>query len=238
VSDTTLFTYDEAGQTVGEYDATGQRRTETVWLDNIPVAVVQGAGTSPKLYYVWADHLNTPRQLTDAASNKLVWEWTFGEPFGNWNVNEDRDNDGVKLTYNLRFPGQYFDKEIGRHYNYFRDYDPRIGRYIQSDPIGLAGGINTYGYAFQSPLKLTDTFGLSVDTCTEKCKPPRRPTKAATIVYLLCRLISRTDDSDDSSGGSPRPPKPKKTDPPPIIEPHKPPKPPYDPKEPLPPGKK
>ncbi len=56
------------------------------------VVVVQGAGASPKLYYVWADHLNTPRQLTDpTANNKLVWEWTFGEAFGNWNVNEDPD---------------------------------------------------------------------------------------------------------------------------------------------------
>ncbi|WP_187360035.1 RHS repeat-associated core domain-containing protein [Chitinolyticbacter meiyuanensis] len=161
VNDTTLFTYDEAGQTVGEYDATGQRRTETVWLDNIPVAVIQGAGASPKLYYVWADHLNTPRQLTDpSANNKLVWEWTFGEAFGNWNVNEDPDADTIKVTYNLRFPGQYFDKEIGRHYNYFRDYDPRIGRYIQSDPIGLEGGINTYGYVEGSPLALIDPLGL------------------------------------------------------------------------------
>ena len=60
---------------------------------------------------------------------------------------------------NLRFPGQYFDKETNLHYNYFRDYDPAIGCYIQSDPIGLAGGINTYLYA-TDPLTQTDPMGL------------------------------------------------------------------------------
>jgi RHS repeat-associated protein len=45
------------------------------------------------------------------------------------------------FTCNLRFPGQYFDKETNLHYNYYRDYSPEIGRYIESDPIGLAGGV-------------------------------------------------------------------------------------------------
>jgi RHS repeat-associated protein len=65
------------------------------------------------------------------------------------------------FTYNLRFPGQYFDKETNTNYNYFRDYDPATGRYVQSDPIGLKGGINTFEYVQQNPLKYVDPQGLS-----------------------------------------------------------------------------
>ena len=57
------------------------------------------------------------------------------------------------VVNNLRLPGQYFDEETGLHYNYFRDYDPSLGRYIESDPIGLEGGINTYLYVGNNPLK-------------------------------------------------------------------------------------
>ncbi|RZI80484.1 MAG: RHS repeat-associated core domain-containing protein, partial [Rubrivivax sp.] len=64
------------------------------------------------------------------------------------------------FTFNMRFPGQYLDKETGTLYNYYRTYNPATGRYLQSDPIGLGGGVNTYGYANGSPTDTSDPLGL------------------------------------------------------------------------------
>ena len=91
----------------------------------------------------------------------MVWRWD-STPFGDTLPNEDPDGDGQALRFNLRFPGQYFDVETGLHYNYFRDYDPATGRYVQSDPIGLRGGLNSYAYALQNPVNILDYQGLNV----------------------------------------------------------------------------
>ncbi len=110
------------------------------------------------IYYVHNDHLGTPKMMTDENQNK-VWEANHN-PFGEATVNEDVDVDGEIITMNVRFPGQYYDSETNLHYNWNRYYDPSIGRYITSDPIGLYGGISTYGYVSQNPINAIDFFGL------------------------------------------------------------------------------
>lgn len=144
---TGYFIYDEAGHLIGEYDANGNAVQEHIYLGDRPVAVVQGGSVN----YVTTDQLNTPRAVTDA-SGTVEWSWT-SDPFGNGQPTGS-------LTYNLRFPGQYFDAEMGHNYNYYRDYDPSTGRYIESDPIGMHGGINTYAYVYDDPYKYEDIFGL------------------------------------------------------------------------------
>jgi RHS repeat-associated protein len=155
----TYFAYDEAGHLIGEYDNAGAPIQETVWLGDLPVAVIRPAAPGGYIaYYVWADHLGTPRLITDAA-NQARWEWPHNDPFGN---NQPNDNPaGVgSFAFNVRFPGQYFDAETGKHYNYNRDYDSSLGRYLESDPIGLGGGINTYSYVGANPLIHVDPEGL------------------------------------------------------------------------------
>ena len=131
--------------------------------DSAPVAVTVTDPPPPPVaagvYYAYADHLNTPRVITDA-TNKIVWRWD-SDPFGADAANEDPDGDGQKFSYNLRFPGQYYDRETGLHYNYFRDYEPGTGRYVQTDPIGLEGGLNLYAYGGGDPVSQIDPLGLA-----------------------------------------------------------------------------
>jgi RHS repeat-associated protein len=160
------YVYDEAGRLVGEYDGAGKAIQETVYLGDLPVAVLKPAATTAGtqgsstvgIYYAYPDHLMTARVLTRASDNKMVWRWDGADPFGLDQPDENPSRVGL-FTYNPRFPGQVFDKETNNHYNYHRDYDPQIGRYVQSDPIGLAGGISTYGYAGGNPLSFADPTG-------------------------------------------------------------------------------
>ena len=115
-----------------------------------------------QIYYIHADHLGTPRAITRPSDNAVVWRWDNTEPFGANLPNENPSGLG-QFVFNLRFPGQQYDQETGTHYNYFRDYDPSIGRYVQSDPVWLKGGLNTYGYVSMMPLSRSDRFGLKDD---------------------------------------------------------------------------
>jgi len=152
------FAYDQNGQLLGEYNSSGGVLQEFVWLGGTLVAVLSNSTTAePRVYYAYSDHLNAPRVIVNAAGD-VRWRW-ISEPFGTTPA-ESIPNSLENLVVNLRFPGQYFDKESGLSYNYFRDYDGTTGRYVQSDPIGLAGGLNTYSYANGNPLRFSDPYGL------------------------------------------------------------------------------
>lgn len=153
--------YDEAGRWIGDYDNTGASLQQAVWLDDLPVGLLASAGSSQALHYVEPDHLGTPRAVIDHARDVAIWSWDVkSEVFGNSPPNQDPDLDGTAFVFNLRFPGQRYDAPTGLNYNYFRDYDPASARYVQSDPIGLRGGINTYSYVGGDPMRFSDPLGL------------------------------------------------------------------------------
>jgi RHS repeat-associated protein len=116
------------------------------------------AAVGTEVFYVYADHLGTPRWIARASDNKVVWRWETAEAFGNSLPNDNPSGLGT-FVYNRRFPGQIWDATLEVNYNYFRDYDPRTGRYLQSDPIGLEGGVNTYAYVLSNPVSYTDPTG-------------------------------------------------------------------------------
>jgi RHS repeat-associated protein len=148
------FIYDETGHLIGSYDSNGRVLDETVWLDDLPVAVLSGGQPS----YIAPDHLGAPHQITNAGGH-VEWQWDH-DPFGN-------SQPTGTFSYGLRFPGQVYDQRSKLHYNYFRDYDPSTGRYIESDPVGLAGGINTYAFVAGNPLSFVDPLGLDLTTAQQ-----------------------------------------------------------------------
>ena len=173
---TTYFIYDTQGRMLAELDGQGNTTREYVYSDDDLVALVGDVGSAnEQMYYVHNSHLGTPLQVTNQ-SQAVVWRARYN-PFGEAKVVV---ND---IEQNIRFPGQYFDGETGLHYNYYRDYDPSLGRYLQSDPLGIMldnpsperqvafemgldlpeadlGYINhNYGYADQNPVMYFDPSG-------------------------------------------------------------------------------
>jgi RHS repeat-associated protein len=161
---TFFYAYDEAGHVLGEYDATGAPLYEVIWLGDTPVGVIRTTFSAATSTYaatidtVFVDHLNTPRTIVNAAGSLVMWTWSYYEdPYAQ--ITPPATATGY--VFNLRMPGQIFDKETGLFHNGHRDYNPATGRYIQPDPIGLEGGINRYGYVDGNPLTGTDSMGLA-----------------------------------------------------------------------------
>jgi len=152
-----LGTYSFSAGTAGTVTLT-DKANGTVIADAVKLVPTGGGTTQEALRYLHTDHLNTPRLATDAAQ-QVLWRWDGGA-FGETVPNNDPDGDGNLTTVNLRYPGQYFDAETGLHYNWYRYYEPKIGRYITSDPIGLRGGLNTFTYVSNNPLRWIDPTGL------------------------------------------------------------------------------
>ncbi len=154
---TAISLFDEDGQWVGDYSAAGEPIQQAIWLENYPVALIGDHGVA----YVQPDHLGTPRVIVDPLRDVPVWEWNnTSEVFGDQMPNSDPDGDGVPFALSMRFPGQQASAASGLYYNYQRDYDPSVGRYVQSDPMGLLGGISTFAYAEGDPMSWIDPLGL------------------------------------------------------------------------------
>ena len=145
----TRYLHGAEGGLAGETSPGGTTLTSIyLWLNGQPLGLVRGG----QVYHVHADHLGRPEILTNT-SKAIVWRAE--------NLAFDRKVVTASIgEYNLGFPGQYYDAEGASWQNWFRTYDGSVGRYTQSDPIGLAGGLNPYNYANANPLVFVDPFGL------------------------------------------------------------------------------
>ncbi len=106
------------------------------------------------LYYIHNDHLGRTERITNQ-SKGVVWK------ANNYDYNRTVTQNSIG-AYNLGFPGQCWDVEKGSWYNYFRDYDSTTGRYLQIDPIGLAWGVNTYGYVGVGSCGVCGSVGVTM----------------------------------------------------------------------------
>ncbi len=142
-------------------DSNGKVSADAIRL--VRIADLPPEYTPVQWYYVHNNHIGTPTRLTNANA-EAVWQ-AYYTPFGLANINDDVDGNARPITFNVRFPGQYFDSESALHYNWHRYYDPQTGRYITSDPIGLAAGLSTYGYVGANPVNQIDPTGLCAGLC-------------------------------------------------------------------------
>ena len=133
---TTTFAWDDNQMVL---EQRGGKETQTIYQPDsfVPLAQIHDG----KLHHLHTDHLGTPLEASNDAG-QIVWKVTY-KTWGNVVLEEFSEEVRQDTAPKLRFQGQYFDAETGLHYNRFRYYDPGVGRFVNQDPIGLEGGINT-----------------------------------------------------------------------------------------------
>jgi len=151
----THYIFDHQGHLLAEHDgSTGSVVREYVWLDDMPVAMIDSSPGTPQLYYIHAGQIDEPQVMTDSTGS-TVWN-AYVEPFGQAQVFGT-----PSAGLDLRLPGQWSQAETGGlHQNWFRDYDPSLGRYIEADPLGIDAGQNVYAYVDGRPELKADASGL------------------------------------------------------------------------------
>ncbi len=159
----TIFHYNLIGQIMAESNSDGTDTSEYVYLNGQPLVKLEGNN----VYYYHNDHLGTPQKLTDS-TGAIVWTADY-KPFGEATMALS------VITNNLRFPGQYYDSETALHYNLNRDYNQNIGRYLETDPLGLMAGNNLYLYANANSIIYTDPQGLLLGGNNATIGPPPPP---------------------------------------------------------------
>jgi RHS repeat-associated protein len=152
----TLTVFGEAAQILSEGPAAASS-SALIYLDTLPIARVKAGVINP----IETDHLGSPRTLQNAVGSSIVWNWNvLANAATGSNAFGEQAATGSVTDFNLRFPGQVADGN-GLSYNYFRDYEASIGRYVESDPIGQKGNINTFTYVENWVLRLIDPRGLA-----------------------------------------------------------------------------
>jgi RHS repeat-associated protein len=191
-SNPSLYTYDLENHLIEEND--NGSITDYLYNNNVLVGIwVPGTG-SGALYYVHTNQQGTPLMATDGNSN-IVWSTTY-QPYGTTSIPIG------SITQNVRLPGQFQDTETGFYYNNRRDYMPNLGRYLEADPIGLAGGINPYVYADANPGAFIDPTGLQYRLFEPNPIPAWARTRAENNQESLTEYLEEQYNSAEAQAGA------------------------------------